>query len=138
MVFDYEQAWAEARDEPPFANGTEGYGWMDDWCHRCLHDKGTRDGTDEQGCQLVSVALMGRTPIQWLDQKRHDGDGRLVPYGIADQYHCIMFRPEDDDGGGEPTPIPDPPGQLTLLPREPYERPARMLASITTPVEVGS
>ncbi len=35
----------------------------------------------------------------------------------------------------EPTPIPDPPGQPTLLPREPYERPCRMYAD-TKPIEV--
>jgi hypothetical protein len=136
MLPTYEQAYAAAIDNPPFSNGDEGYGWMYHWCDRCINDKGTRDGSNPQGCPLVCVALMGRTPIEWLDQKRVV-DGKLQPYSRGGQYQCTYFRDEEDGGGdGEPKPIPDPPGQLTLVPREPYERPARMLTDYPTPVEV--
>lgn len=118
--------YEEARDEAPFANGDEGDGWMANWCNRCWHDRDQRgEEITGPGCPLVAVALMGRTPIQWLDQKK---DGEL--YARAGQYQCINFRDEEDGPGGEPQPIPDPPGQLTLLPREDVQG-VRML----TPLE---
>jgi len=40
---------------------------------------------------------------------------------MDDQYHCVRFRHRDDPGGREPEPVPDPPGQLCLLPRASYE-----------------
>lgn len=85
----YDEAWDAADNRMPFANGTEGYGWMDAWCSTCWHDIGTRDGTDSAGCPLVRVALMGRTPVEWLDGPR-DEHGR---YSIGNQYHCIEYRP---------------------------------------------
>ncbi|MEW1754106.1 hypothetical protein [Streptomyces angustmyceticus] len=107
----------EARNEPAFSNSDEGLGWMENWCGRCIHDKAQRAETPTgPGCPLVMVALMGRRPIQWLDGPR-DEHGR---YSIADQYHCVEYRHEDD-GPAEPQPIPDPPGQLTLAPRTDYE-----------------
>lgn len=124
----YDEAFARAREMSPFSNGTEGYAWMENNCERCIHDRPHRDGTDPQGCPLILVALMGRTPIEWMQQDGHR---------LGDQYHCLYFRDEDDPGPDEPTPIPDPPGQLTLCPREPYERPARMFAG-TKPVEVSA
>lgn len=125
MTLEIPDAYERAIDEPPFANSDEGYGWMANWCDRCIHD-GCGLGEDQPQCPLILVALMGRTPAEWLDQKHLGPDGLLVPYSRADQFHCIMFRDRDDPGGREPEPIPDPPGQMTLLPREPYEG-ARML-----------
>lgn len=119
MDADYDALYDEARDEPAFSNSDEGYGWMDNWCARCIHDKDQRDDVDNPGpgCPLILISLMGRRPIQWLDGPR-DEHGR---YSIADQYHCIEYRNEDDGPGPEPQPVPDPPGQLTLAPREQYE-----------------
>ena len=125
----YDEAWNAARDQRPFSNGTEGYGWMDSWCAICWHDKGTRDDTDPAGCPLVRVALMGRTPSEWLDGPR-DEHGR---YGIHDQYHCVEYRDEDDPGPGyEPT-DPVSPDQIELFDATPYERP-RMYADVVESV----
>lgn len=118
----------EARDEPAFSNSTEGYGWMDANCATCIHDKDQRDNAEQPGpgCPLVMVALLGRRPIQWLDGPRNEQG----LYSLASQYTCIEYRHEDD-GPTDPQPIPDPPGQLTLLPRDDYQG-HRML---TTPHE---
>jgi hypothetical protein len=133
---DYDQLYAEARPESPFSNGDEGYSWMANWCDRCIHDADQRgEGMPGPGCPLVLVALMGRTPIQWLDQKQIK-DGKLTaPYSRHDQYHCVEFRDEDDGPGGEPTPIPTPPGQGELLPREEFEG-VRMLTPLPEGVTV--
>lgn len=122
----YDEAYAAAREGSPFSNGTEGYGWMENWCERCVHDvdAGKVDGA---GCPLVLVALMGRTPSEWLDGPR-DEHGR---YSIQGQYHCVEFRDRDDPGPGyEPPPAPPLPGQIELLPAEPYIG-ARMFADTT-------
>ena len=98
----YDEAKAAAKDEPAFSNGTEGYAWMDNWCDRCVHDKGTRDGTDEAGCPLVMVALMGKTPIEWIDQTENG-------HRLGDTYHCTEFRDEDEGGGDDDAPPPPGP-----------------------------
>lgn len=124
---DYERLYDEARDETPFSNGSQGYGWMARNCDRCIHDKPAREGNDGQGCPLVLVALMGRTPIQWLCETEEQQ--------IHADFHCIEFRDEDDGPSPEPTPIPDPPGQLTLLPRDEFEG-VRMLSPLPEPQAV--
>lgn len=115
---DYDQAMAASRDEIPFSNSTEGEAWLSNNCERCLNDKPAREGRYEDGCVLILVALEGRTPVEWTPDK---------PMSLGEQYRCMYFRGEDDGPDPEPAPIPDPPGQLTLVPREPYEQPARML-----------
>lgn len=122
---DYDRLYAESHDRPAFSNATEGYGWMAANCDRCIHDKPARNGNDAQGCPLVLITLMGRTPAQFLDGPR-DENGL---YGIADQYVCTEFRGEDDPDP-TPQPIPTPPGQCELLPREPFEG-HRMLMPLT-------
>ena len=119
----YEEAFAAAKDEPAFSNGTEGFAWTGTWCDTCLHDKGTRDGTDEKGCPLIMVALMQRTPVEWIEQPWQQIKGR--PEGetaptLGDTYHCTEYAPDDDEGGDdEPDPGPrwDPemPGQTTIF-----------------------
>lgn len=110
---DLDRLYDEARPEAPFSNGSQGYGWMHNWCDRCIHDKAARQGNEGQGCPLVLVALMGRTPVQWLAQTEE-----AWVYG---DFHCIEFRDEDDGPGPEPTPVPTPPGQGELVPREDFE-----------------
>jgi hypothetical protein len=117
----YDEAFARSLDKPPFSNGDEGYGWMWNNCDRCVHDKPAREDHPEDGCPLILLAMIGRTPAEWLDQKRIGPKGPLEPYGIADQYRCMYFRSEDDGPDPEPCPVPDPPGQLCLMPREPFE-----------------
>lgn len=104
----------QARTERPFSNADQGEAWMARWCGRCVHDRPARQMTGA-GCPLVLVAVMGRTPAQWLTP---NGDGEL---------HCVEFRGEDDGPGPEPQPVPDPPGQLALWPRERFEG-VRLLA----------
>ncbi|MFD8740828.1 hypothetical protein ACFV06_38750, partial [Streptomyces sp. NPDC059618] len=89
-------------------------GWMANWCDRCVHDRPARQ-EEGPGCPLVLVALMGRTPAQWLTPDA-DADAHVFA-----EYHCIEFRGEDDGPGPEPQPVPDPPGQFCLWPREPFE-----------------
>jgi hypothetical protein len=123
----FDEANAKAREGSPFSNGFEGEHWMANNCHRCIHDKPARDGSDPTGCPLILVAYLGKTPAEWLEKNRSS---------LGDQYTCLYFRDENDGPGPhEPTPIPDPPGQLTLCPRGEFERPARMFAD-TMPQEV--
>jgi hypothetical protein len=74
--------------------------------------------------------MTGQTPDEWLDGPR-DEEGR---YSIADQYHCINFRPPGG-GGGEPKPKPTPRGQLGLFDRSEAEG-VRMLTRAPSEVSV--
>ncbi len=121
---DQDTLWAQSRDESPFSNGTEGYGWMAANCGTCIHDKPARHGDEGNGCPLILLALVGRTPAQWLEGPRDENGW----YAIATQYTCIEYRNENDGPGPEPRPIPTPPGQGELIPREPFEG-TRMLTS---------
>lgn len=121
-----------ARDEPPFSNGTELYGWMENWCWApCTNpvEVAWRDYEDgeraeqmegyEGGCPLIMCAMIGKTPVEWLPQGREY---------FGDQYHCIEFRGPDDGDDPEPQPVPDPPNMDAL-----FERPdpaARMLVPL--------
>ncbi|GAT13189.1 hypothetical protein [Mycolicibacterium thermoresistibile] len=129
----YDEVIASARDEAPFSNGTEGYGWMENWCYRpCMnpvevawrrYENGERKTPPKDypgGCPLIQAALLGKTPVEWIDQW-----GGTGPYPIADRFHCIEFR-GPDGGSGEPRPRPDPPGMDGLFERP--ERAVRMLA----------
>lgn len=118
-----------AVDDPPFSNGTEIYGWMENWCWCCHNpvEKAWRDYEDgkrktqlkgyEGGCPMIMAAMIGKTPSEWIPQGREY---------FGDQYHCIEFRGPDDGRDPEPRPRPDPPGMDAL-----FERPepsVRMLA----------
>lgn len=108
---DYDTCFERASDAAPFSNSDDGRDWMDAHCGRCFHDKPARQGHDANGCPLVLVALMGRTPAEWM---RGDPAEQT---SFADKYTCVMFRPEDEGGDPEPKPIPTPPGQGELFPR---------------------
>ena len=126
----YDEAFLASRERRPFANGTEGYAWMAAWCESCIHDKPVREDRPENGCPLVMVAYMGRTPSEWLDGPR-DERGR---YGMEDQYHCIEFRDEDDPGPGYEPSDPVNPDQLELFDARPFIRP-RMFADVLAEVQ---
>lgn len=115
MSLDYDDVFARSRDVPAFSNSTEGEGWTANWCCRCLHDAPFRNMGKGSGCPILLVTLVGRTPAEFLDGRR-DEQGR---YSIADQYHCIEFKPPGG-GGGEPRPKPEPRGMDGL-----FERPQR-------------
>lgn len=114
LDFTAREAYDRAIKELPFSNSDEGLAFMENWCARCVHD-GYGLGKDEPQCPLVTVSYSGRTPREWFDQTVPGQPPRL-----NDLYHCLMFRDRDDPGGKEPEPIPDAPGQMTLLDREPY------------------
>lgn len=119
MSLDYDDIYARSRDQRAFANGTEGYGWQEAWCDRCLRDAPFRNGISNVGCPILLVAMMDRTPAEFLDGPRDEHGA----YGIEDQYTCIEFRAP---GGrsGEPRPKPDPKGMDGLFARP--ERRTRM------------
>lgn len=117
-----DEITADARDGSPFSNGTEGMAWMENWCERCVHDDEERNVF----CPLVTVAMLGKTPAEWIEEK---------PFSLGDRYTCVEFRDQDGPGDTEPQPVPDPPDQLVLLPREPYEA-VRMLTALPSRKEV--
>lgn len=112
VSIDYEDAYKRSREGVPFSNGTEGYGWMANWCDRCTRDAPFRNGIASTGCPLILISLSERTPAEWLDGPR-DEHGR---YSIADQYTCIEFKAPGGGGGG-PRPKPEPPDMDGLFER---------------------
>lgn len=125
-VPSYDEALKTARDNPAFSNGTEWEIWSYNWCERCTNDSPEMVDRGD-GCSLIAVAMFEqKTPAEWMEQEDRSP---------SDRYHCISFRSEDDGPDPEPKPIPDPPGQLTLTPREPFEQ-ARMLTSYPERAEV--
>jgi hypothetical protein len=126
-VRTYEEIMDDARDGSPFSNGTEWEIWAANWCwapcmnpveaawQRYEEGKGEAPEDFPGGCPLILAAMMGKTPIEWLEQ----------PEDSPDRFHCIEFRDEEGDGG-EPKPIPDDPDQQELFPRP--EPQTRMLA----------
>jgi hypothetical protein len=121
-----------ATEEPPFSNGTELHGWMENWCWECHNpvEKAWQDYEDgkrkrpmkgyESGCPMIMAAMIGKTPAEWIPQGREK---------FGDQYHCIEYR-GPDEGGGDPQPRPrrDPPGMEGL-----FERPERAVRMLRQP-----
>jgi hypothetical protein len=128
----YQEAYAAARDEPAFSNGTEGYAWMENWCESCVHDKPAREERPEDGCPLIMVAFMSRTPSEWMEQPWQQikgmPEGQTAPV-LGDTYHCVEFRDEDDPGPGYEPVDPVSPDQLELFDATPFIRP-RMFADV--------
>lgn len=129
---NYSDVFEAARAERPFSNSTQWEVWSYRWCERCLNDPVDPDEQAMNGCPLILVALNDRTPAEWMEQP---------PNESGDYFHCVEFRErgEDDDDDGppepvEPQPIPDPPGQQVLFPREPYEG-VRMFADLVPAAE---
>ena len=112
MTRSFEEIDKDARDGSPFSNGDIGYGWMAGNCDVWRVDAPFRNGIARSGCPILLVALMGKTPVEWMEK----------PDRIQD-YSCIEFR-GPGGGGGEPRPKPEPP-QDGLFPRP--ERARRML-----------
>ena len=111
----YEEIKKDARDGSPFSNGTLGEMWMGNWCDRCLVDAPYRNGLNGTGCSLILVALVGKTPAEWMETDR------------LQDYVCLEAR-FPGDGRCEPRPKPDPLGMGELFPRP--EREVRMLAPL--------
>lgn len=131
----YKEIEESARDEAPFSNGDEGYGWMENWCWRPCHEPdelawqkyeaGERKTPPKSGtgCPLLLLALTGKTPSEWIEQPWIDD---LPP---VDRYHCVEFRGPDDlrNPGGPrgPQPLREPDDMDGLFERP--ERRVRML-----------
>jgi hypothetical protein len=118
----FDEIMASARDKPAFSNSTEGEYWTGAWCARCKVEDPHRNGLkgNDMGCPLLCASLLGKTPVEWLEQPW----GESGP-SLTDRYHCIEFRPRGGGGGGEPRPKPEPPDMDGLFPRP--ERAVRML-----------
>jgi hypothetical protein len=112
---------ADARPGSPFSNGTEGYAWMGTWCDECVNN----DEETELWCPILSVALLGKTPSEWIEQPwgqiKGRPEGETAP-SLTDRYHCTEFvqRPEwpgrdGPDGDPPPGPVPVGEGQLDLV-----------------------
>lgn len=100
---DHDSIFDDAADRSPFSNGTSGEIWMSEWCYRCKVDGPFQRGVTDQGCPLLLVALMQKTPKEWTET------------GLQD-YHCSEFVPDDDGKDGDPDPNPAPlPGQTDMF-----------------------
>jgi hypothetical protein len=73
-LFDFDEADERAADTTAFSNGTEADAWMARWCNRCQH---------EEECQLILVAMLGKTPAAWEEKDRLD---------LGHQYVCTAFE----------------------------------------------
>ena len=105
----YDEARSSAAEGSPFSNSTDGDMWMARWCERPCRNDSPELVARGEGCPLILVALEGYTPAEWLPQ----------PFDSLDRWHCVEYRGPDEPG--EPQPIPDPPDQPALWPREDFE-----------------
>jgi hypothetical protein len=66
VSIDYADALERSRDQVPVSNGTEGYGWMENWCDRCLRDASSLE-TGRRGlsvADLMEVARVFQVPMK--------------------------------------------------------------------------
>jgi hypothetical protein len=116
-VRTYDEIWADAKDEPAFSNSTEWEYWSASWCDECINEPEDENEAAVNGCPLISVGFLGKTPKEWVPTSN---PSRVPALGDC-SLDCLMFRDEDDGPDPEPQPIPDPPGMDPLFPREPFE-----------------
>lgn len=116
----YDEISADAEKRSPFSNGTEYEMWAGRGrgCYDCAND----DPEAEKFCPILSAALLGVWPKEWLREQHEwtigDKSGSFERVG-----ECTEFdrRPDDDGGGGgdEPEPDPGPPpvieGQIDMF-----------------------
>lgn len=95
-----------ATNTPPFSNSTEGDAFTATWCDQCVVDRPAREGRYADACQILLVALSGKTPAEWLPQDR---------LRLGYMYRCTAFR---RDRRPPPAPPPEVPGQLALWTEE--------------------
>jgi hypothetical protein len=89
----------DAREGSPFSNSTSGEMWMGDWCYRCTVDAPFQRDEAPEGCPLIMVALLDKTPAEWTET-------------APQVYTCSEFV---EDTGGDPDTHED----STVLPRWP-------------------
>lgn len=81
MILPHDAEMKQATDTPPFSNGFEGESWMAYWCHNC------KNSVDGEGCTLVGVAMLGKTPFAWES---------LVRNGLSSRYICHEYAGQPD------------------------------------------
>lgn len=75
MFLTYDEELARSDPRPPFANATEGYGWLTRWCETCVH---------ERNCPLIDLAMFeAQTPFGWIE-----ADQESLPY----RYVCAEYQ----------------------------------------------
>lgn len=87
-----------ATEGAPFSNSTEGSAWTANWCDKCSNDRGAPD----DGCPILLVGLIGKTPAEWLPADR---------LRLGAQYRCTEFKKARKVHLPRPVEIP---GQLAL------------------------
>ena len=111
---DLDAIMGNARDGSPFSNSTSGEMWMGDWCYRCKVDAPFQRDEAPEGCPLILVALLDKTPAEWTETGMQD-------------YHCSEFvevtgQDADTHEGPAaprfPQPLPVMPGQLDIFGQE--------------------
>jgi len=85
MIRDYGEIDQDAKDESAFSNSTESVPWIANWCDNCVHDD---EDVGTGGCDIMLVALMGKTPAEWVPDK---------PMSLGHQYRCKEFEPTDEE-----------------------------------------
>lgn len=107
----HDEIYANAREGSPFSNSTSGEMWMGEWCYRCTIDGPFQRDETPEGCPLILVALLDKTPNEWTET-------------APQVYTCSEFV-EDTGGDADthegpatprlPQPLPVMPGQLDLF-----------------------
>lgn len=66
-----------ALDGAPFSNSTDSEIWFYNVCRgggvearRCVND-------DNDDCPLITLAVIGQTPVEWVDGRTENGEARL-------------------------------------------------------------
>ena len=95
-----------------FSNGTEGYGWMANWCDRCVNDHSThlREPDYDNGCPHI-CSMMNHEPIPAMIR---------LDEGVWGSWTCMDFRRCSCDRGPDDPSEPDPeppvhPGQGAMF-----------------------
>lgn len=108
----WKKRWIETFANQPYqpSNGTEGMGFIENWCSNCIHEKWmhTQDDDDAK-CEVLTATFVDDDFSKWF----YDDKGS--PY-------CTCFKKwdwgfdDDNDGGFNEPPeiIPDDPNQLVL------------------------
>lgn len=63
---DFEELFDDSTEGSPFSNSTMGDMWMGQWCENCQEDVAFTQGDTENGCPLLALAMIGRTPKEWV------------------------------------------------------------------------
>lgn len=77
----------DAIEPPAFPNGTSHRMWEANYCNRCWHDQGFRNGSDDVGCSLIGLGFAHEKVNEWVETDAYPDPVRGV--------HCTRFAPDD-------------------------------------------